>query len=177
MPATDSSANLYAQTLSKAEAQELGVNRRYFAVSKHGKINGPDGSFVEFMPADRLSVEIVHDLPPPLGLQCVRYDERLDDFAADVAWARDFIDYPPNPPEHLIPAWHNVSPHNYPFIAVADQKTLNNLRSPDEPGRHLLLDFLGGLARLNQPIRGRFVVFRPNRPLIKKLLIALEGKF
>ena len=52
-----------------------------------------------------------------------------------------------------------------PNVEVAEEGILNNveLRHPNEPARHKLLDVVGDLALVGRPIKGQILAARPGR--------------
>jgi UDP-3-O-[3-hydroxymyristoyl] N-acetylglucosamine deacetylase/3-hydroxyacyl-[acyl-carrier-protein] dehydratase len=84
-------------------------------------------------------------------------------------WAELLIIEQSKNPDYLIQSWHNSSSDKYDFndgidkIEVKSEGYLNNLelRFPNEPARHKLLDVIGDLALIGYPIKARIIANRP----------------
>jgi UDP-3-O-[3-hydroxymyristoyl] N-acetylglucosamine deacetylase len=181
IPGREYSAAEYCRAIESVGLNRLTENRRRLAIRSPGRIAGTDGAFIELRPASTLRIEIVHDFPPPLGLQTSRYTEGETDFTEQIAWARGFG---PTPSPLGDPKWGHLTAMNpetladaepFPAVFFSKSKILTKLRRKDEPGCHLMLDFIGQLAALGIRPLGQFIVYRPDTKLTRELLAVLAG--
>ncbi|MBX7183332.1 MAG: bifunctional UDP-3-O-[3-hydroxymyristoyl] N-acetylglucosamine deacetylase/3-hydroxyacyl-ACP dehydratase [Bacteroidia bacterium] len=185
-PILDGSSAQFMEALQKVDVVELEADRNYFEL-KETLIYRDEASGVEMIavPADKFQVSVMVDYNSPvLGRQHASlYD--ISEFKKDIASSRTFcflhelemlleaglikggdlnnaivvVDKEVDDAElkalaHLF---------NRPDIKVAKEGILNNveLRSYNEPARHKLLDVVGDLTLVGQPIKAHIFATRP----------------
>ena len=143
------------------------------------------GNRISAYPSDKFELDCTIDFgTPPVGRQQITLDN-LEDFATEIARSRTFcfldeiellFDHglikggdisnavvfvrEKMPSSEVQRIAHKIGK---PDLSVRNSGTLSNteLRFPDEPVRHKLLDLLGDLYLLGQPVRARIVAERP----------------
>lgn len=185
-PILDGSSAIFMDALKKVDIIELETERNYFEL-KETLIYRDDKSGVEMIavPADKFQVSVMVDYNSPvLGRQHASlYD--IAEFDRDIASSRTFcflhelemlleaglikggdlnnaivvVDKEVDE-EELKKLAHLF---NRPDIRVAKEGILNNveLRSYNEPARHKLLDVVGDLTLVGQPIKAHIFATRP----------------
>lgn len=186
VPILDGSAKAYAEAIQKAGVVEQEADRWYFEVKE--KISYKDeatGKEITILPDDEFSVEVMIDFNSKvLGNQYARMTQ-VGDFAEQIAPCRTFVFLHELEPllknnlikggdlENAIVVVEQAVPQdelnrlaslfNKPSIERIPEGYLNNLelRFPNEPARHKLLDVLGDLALVGFPIKGKVIANKP----------------
>lgn len=187
VPIMDGSAQAYIDAIRKVGVVEQEADRWYFEVKE--KIVYKDeesGKEIILLPDDHFSVETMIDFNSKvLGNQYARLSN-IEDFADQIAPCRTFVflhevefllknnlikggdlenaivvvekELPQEELDHL------ASLFNKPSIKmIPEGGYLNNLqlRFPNEPARHKLLDMVGDLALVGYPIKGKIIANKP----------------
>lgn len=185
-PAADGSAGPYVDLLQQVGAEEQLANREFYVIEEPIHYHDPQKSidlvaleYEEF----RLTVTVDYGAKV-LGVQHAVLS-RIEDFEREIAPCRTFCFW--HELESLIKSGlikggsldnaivlvdQDVSPEelkkvgaffNNPNFRVAEKGVLNNteLRFPNEPARHKLLDLLGDLSLIGAPLRGQVMALRP----------------
>ena len=198
-PILDGSSRLYVEALQKAGRQEQDAEREYFTIKEPATFTVPEkGIEIRMEPADDFQafVEVdygtevlskenaeltdikqfvpelyncrtfvfLHELLPLIQYNLVR--------GGDVDNAIVFVSEIPEPKvmQQLADFFHKSD------LTVSANHTLNNieLRHPNEPARHKLLDLIGDLYLLGKPVRGHVFATKPghfaNTEFVKSLL-------
>lgn len=186
VPILDGSAKPWIEEISKAGLEEQFAERIYFEIPNNISYNEEERK-VEMiaMPADdscRFTVMIDYN-SPVLGSQHASIS--IEEFSDEIAQSRTFCFL--HELEQLAKAnlikggdMHNAivivdktvddgeldelaKLLNKPKVAVREEGILNNveLRYPNEPARHKLLDLVGDLALMGVPIKGHIMAARP----------------
>lgn len=162
-------ALLSAGTVRQAKPRNLlAVERPEFAAG----IASPN-SYVIALPGTGFEVVYVLEYPgTPLGTQIVKFDVNPDVFAQEVAPARSFVaDWDLN--RMHISILYGPAIDGVPVVG-SDFCYLQRL--PQEAARHKVLDLIGDLALLGQPIEGTFLGIRSGHRLNQKLALRLAGQ-
>jgi UDP-3-O-[3-hydroxymyristoyl] N-acetylglucosamine deacetylase/3-hydroxyacyl-[acyl-carrier-protein] dehydratase len=185
-PILDGSAKYYTEGLLKSGITELEEKKTIYEITE--KIEYKDeenGVEIVAFPYDQLKIDIQIDYKSQvLGFQYASLDG-LDDFATEVAPARTFVFL--HELEYLLKnnlikggdldnaiiiidrkvsqqeLDHLAELFNKPKIKVRPQGILNNvdIHFSNEAARHKLLDFMGDLGLIGQPIKARIIATRP----------------
>ncbi|MCJ7446730.1 MAG: bifunctional UDP-3-O-[3-hydroxymyristoyl] N-acetylglucosamine deacetylase/3-hydroxyacyl-ACP dehydratase [Bacteroidales bacterium] len=176
----------FVEAIKEAGIIEQKEERNYFVVKQ--KITFSDeehGVDLIVYPDDHLSINVLIDYNSRiLGNQYAILDS-IDDFEKDICKSRTFVFF------HELEPLHNMGLikggdldnavvilekkveqaeidriaklFNRPGISTHTAGILNNteLRYPNEPARHKLLDLMGDLALVGHPIKGKVVATRP----------------
>ncbi len=182
----DGSAKPFVDILSAAGVQESADEREYFIVeepiSYRDEVTGTE---IVALPHDGFEVTAMIDFNSPvLGKQYASLDN-LDRYGTEIAPARTFVFL--RELEHLanqnlikggdlnnavVIVDRMMTQHELdslagklekPSIKVEKEGVLSNtdLRYPNEPARHKLLDLIGDLSLIGRPIRGKIVATKP----------------
>ena len=183
-PILDGSARLYMDEIAKVGTVEQSAEKNYLVVKEKLEYTSPDGlSHIEILPADDFSVEVEIDFTSPvLGHQTTAISD-FTQFAAEIAPCRTFVfvrEIAPllkmnlirggdlnnalviyDQPEAKAELQQLADLLGQPCPHVDSLGYLSPLRFDNEPARHKLLDLIGDLSLVGQPIRGRVVALRP----------------
>ena len=176
----------FTEAINNAGFTELKEERNYFVVKQ--KITYSDeehGVDLIIYPDDHLSINVLIDYNSKiLGNQYAILDS-IDNFEREICKSRTFVFFHELEPLHQMGLIRGgdldnavvilekeveqeeidriATLFNRPLINKHTAGILNNteLRYPNEPARHKLLDILGDLALVGQPIKGKVVATRP----------------
>jgi len=185
-PILGGSSEIYVQAIKEAGIIELKEERNYFVVKQ--KITFSDeehGVDLIVYPDDHFSINVLIDYNSRiLGNQYAILDS-IADFERDISRSRTFVFFHELEPlfkaglikggdlDNAIVILEKEPPQeefdriaklfNRPSINGHKAGVLNNtdLRYPNEPARHKLLDIMGDLSLVGQPIKGRVVATKP----------------
>ena len=176
----------FTEAIKEAGFLELKEDRNYFVIKQ--KITYSDeerGVDLIIYPDDHLSINVLIDYNSRiLGNQYAILDS-IDDFEEEISKSRTFVFFHELEPLHrmglikggdldnaVVILEKEVEQEeidriaklfNRPGITRHTAGVLNNteLRYPNEPARHKLLDIMGDLALVGQPLKGKVVATRP----------------
>ena len=202
-PIMGGSASTFVEAIKEAGIVDLKEDRNYFVVKQ--KITFSDeehGVDLIVYPDDHFSVNVLIDYNSKiLGNQYSILDN-IDHFEKDISKSRTFVFFHELEPlfnmglikggdldNAIVILEKEVEQSeldriaklfNRPGISTHTAGILNSteLRYPNEPARHKLLDILGDLALVGHPIKGKVVATRPGHSANTKLakLMRLEMK-
>jgi UDP-3-O-[3-hydroxymyristoyl] N-acetylglucosamine deacetylase/3-hydroxyacyl-[acyl-carrier-protein] dehydratase len=186
VPILDGSARLYVEAILKAGFVEQDAMCKVYTVKDRIVYSEPErGVEIAIYPNDRLSIDVMVDYNSQvLGNQYALLHD-VDDFAKEIAPCRTFVFL--HEVETLFK--HNLikggdldnaivivdrkveqseldrlaDVFNIPKVECKPEGVLNNLelRFPNEPARHKVLDLVGDLALTGMSLCGRVVATRP----------------
>lgn len=164
VPILDGSALPFIDALEKAGRSELNVPARYLELEQPVSVGTVGGSLVLAFPEPTTRFEYVLHYPHPmLGCQTAHYVPGETDYRAEIAPARTFA------------LWEEVKPlldrgmalggtlEN--ALVVYQDRYSSDLKVPDEPVRHKLLDLIGDFALLDARFRGRVLAIKAGHRL------------
>ena len=184
-PILDGSAKMYVEALKKAGIEEQDAEKNYYVVKERIVFRDEENDIeIVAYPDDHFSVDVMVDYNSKvLGHQYASYHP-THDFEKEIAPSRTFVFF--HELEMLLK--HNLIKggdlqnaivimenevsqdeldrmadlFNKPHVKVKEG-ILNNvdLRFSNEPARHKLLDVLGDLSLIGQPVLGKIVASRP----------------
>jgi UDP-3-O-[3-hydroxymyristoyl] N-acetylglucosamine deacetylase/3-hydroxyacyl-[acyl-carrier-protein] dehydratase len=185
-PIMGGAASKFTEAIRSVGFKEQKEERNYFVVKQ--KITYSDeehGVDLIVYPDDHLSINVLIDYNSRiLGNQYAILDS-IDDFEKEICKSRTFVFFHELEPLHRIGLIKGgdldnavvilekeveqeeidriAKLFNRPGITKHTAGILNNteLRYPNEPARHKLLDIMGDLALVGQPIKGKIVATRP----------------
>jgi UDP-3-O-[3-hydroxymyristoyl] N-acetylglucosamine deacetylase/3-hydroxyacyl-[acyl-carrier-protein] dehydratase len=185
-PALDGSAKEFSLALERAGFQEQSANREFYVIEEpiHYYEEEGDADFAVF-PYDDYRVTVMVDYNSKvLGIQHATM-VNIEEFDTKFAPSRTFcflheleslVDsglIKGGTLENAIVIVEEELPQdkldklgkvfNKPDIGVVQKGTLNNVEMQfnNEPARHKLLDFVGDMALLGNPVKGQFITARP----------------
>ncbi|NLJ43491.1 MAG: bifunctional UDP-3-O-[3-hydroxymyristoyl] N-acetylglucosamine deacetylase/3-hydroxyacyl-ACP dehydratase [Bacteroidales bacterium] len=176
----------FTEALKSAGFTELKEERNYFVVKQKIVYSDEEhGVDLIVYPDDHLSINVLIDYNSKvLGNQYAILDS-IDDFEEEISKSRTFVFFHELEPLHRMGLIKGgdldnavvilekeveqeeidriAKMFNRPGINKHTAGILNNteLRYPNEPARHKLLDIMGDLALVGQPIKGKVVATRP----------------
>jgi UDP-3-O-[3-hydroxymyristoyl] N-acetylglucosamine deacetylase/3-hydroxyacyl-[acyl-carrier-protein] dehydratase len=176
----------FTEAIKNAGVRELKQERNYFIVKQKIVYSDEEhGVDLIVYPDDHFSINVLIDYNSKiLGNQYAILDS-IDDFEEEISRSRTFVFFHELEPLHKLGLIKGGDLDNAVVILEkeVDQSEidrvarlfdrpginkhtagiLNNteLRYPNEPARHKLLDLLGDLALVGQPIKGKVVATRP----------------
>jgi UDP-3-O-[3-hydroxymyristoyl] N-acetylglucosamine deacetylase/3-hydroxyacyl-[acyl-carrier-protein] dehydratase len=185
-PIMGGSSHMFVEAIKEAGIVELKEERNYYKIRE--KITFSDeehGVDLIVYPDDHFSAHVLIDYNSKiLGNQYAILDN-VDDFEKDISYSRTFVFFHELEPlfrlglikggdldNAVVILEREVEQEEIDRIAAMFNKPgitehhagiLNNtkLRYPNEPARHKLLDIMGDLALVGQPIKGKVVATRP----------------
>jgi UDP-3-O-[3-hydroxymyristoyl] N-acetylglucosamine deacetylase/3-hydroxyacyl-[acyl-carrier-protein] dehydratase len=185
-PIMGGSARMFVEAINKAGIVEMEEDRNYYIVKEKVTFSDEEhGVDLIVYPDDHFSAHVLIDYNSKiLGNQYAILDQ-ISDFEKEIAGSRTFVFFHELEPlfrtglikggdmENAVVILEReveqeeidriAKMFNKPGITEHHAGILNNtkLRYPNEPARHKLLDLIGDLALVGQPIRGRVVATRP----------------
>ena len=176
VPIGDGSSLLFAEPILDAGVRRLGGEpAEPIRVREMIRVERGDAS-ITIEPCDR--VELVYRLdygagsPIPPGEAA--WDGTPDTFARTIAPARTFCLQAEAEAMHAMGLFEHLTPRDM-LVFGADGPIENELRFPDEPTRHKLLDLIGDLALAGRPILGRVVAEKSGHALTHEAVRRLLG--
>lgn len=185
-PILDGSSRFYVEALLRAGVKELDAERVYFEVDEVISYKDEERQTeMTIIPDDTRRYNVMIDYNTKvLGTQNAELN-KLDDFKTEIANCRTFVFL--HELEYLLD--HNLIKggdlsnaivfvnkvigqeeldrlaklFNKPKVEVLQRGILNNVELywNNEPARHKLLDVIGDMALIGQPVRGRVIALRP----------------
>lgn len=202
-PIMDGSSRVYVEEFEKVGIEEQDEDRKYFEI-KEKTIFKDEENDIELIvyPDEELSINVLIDYNSKvLGHQYASYDQKTD-FKKEVAPSRTFVFFHElefllrnnlikgGDLENAIVIMENPVPQeeldriadlfSKPRVKVKPEGVLNNvdLYYNNEPARHKLLDMMGDIALIGQPIKGKIIARKPghhaNTELAKKILKSIR---
>jgi len=185
-PIMGGSARMFVEAINKAGIVEMVEDRNYYVIKEKVTLSDEEhGVDLIVYPDDHFSAHVLIDYNSKiLGNQYAILDQ-IDDFEKEIAGSRTFVFFHELEPlfrtglikggdmENAVVILEReveqeeidriAKMFNKPGITEHHAGILNNtkLRYPNEPARHKLLDLIGDLALVGQPIKGRVVATRP----------------
>lgn len=175
LPILDGSALPVAEAIAAAGAVELPARRRFLWIGNNRKIHR-QGSMVALAPSEELEILVTVDFPgTAIGKQWLKFTFSPENFLKEIAPARTFVLR-----EQIESLWSaglakGGSLENAIVVEGDQVHNAEGLRFPDEFVRHKLLDFIGDLALLGQPVRGFLLAVRPGHTVNRLLVEHLAG--
>jgi UDP-3-O-[3-hydroxymyristoyl] N-acetylglucosamine deacetylase / 3-hydroxyacyl-[acyl-carrier-protein] dehydratase len=198
MPIMDGSSMMFVKAIKEAGIKEQTAFKNYYVIEEKIVYSSEEhGIDLIAYPDDHLSINVLIDYNSKiLGNQYAVLDH-ISEFEEQVAMCRTFVFFH----ELEMLAKHNLIKggdldnaiiilerpvgqdeldrvadlFRKPHIKVKPEGVLNNidLHYPNEPARHKLLDIIGDLGLIGQPLKGKIVATRPghyaNTQMAKKI--------
>lgn len=174
VPAPDGgSARPFVGALLNAGITHQAKPQNFLTVNRPVLVADMVQGYILALPRNGFEVIYVLEYPgTPLGTQIVKFDVNPDVFAREIAPARSFVlNWDSNRTRVLIlygPAMDEI-PVVYPDRSFSQ-------RFPQEAARHKVLDLIGDLALLGQPVKGMFLGIRSGHKLNRELVLRLAGQ-
>ncbi len=179
-PILDGSAREFALALASTGTENLSAKRNVFA-PEAPVFHQQEETSIVILPSDKLRISCTIQFPnQQLESQHLTLDMDEGVFAKELAPARTFCFY--NEVKPLMDAGLIKGGSLECAVVIKDDEILSKeaLRFEDEFVRHKILDILGDITLLGQPIQGHIIAVRPghaaNVALTKKLFAIMKKK-
>lgn len=189
VPILDGSANQYVKEIEKTGVVEQEAERWYFEVKEKMVFTGENGKEIVLMPDDHFNVDLTIDFNSKVVHNQSARLSSLENFASEIATCRTFVFF------HELEALYKnnlikggdfdnaivivdkevsqdelsnlAKLFNKPDLERIPEGYLNNLelRFPNEPARHKLLDIIGDLALVGYRIKGKVIAYKPGHQI------------
>lgn len=198
-PILDGSSRLYVEALQQVEKVEQSAEREYFTINETTEFSVPENDIhIRIEPANDFQMFVNVDYGTKILSQQTAELKNIRDFVPEIYSCRTFVflhelqfliqnnlvrggdldnaivfvSQMPSPEvlQQLGEFFHKSD------LKVTENGILNNidLRFPNEPAKHKLLDLIGDLYLLGKPIKAHVFATRPghfaNTELVKKLI-------
>jgi len=183
-PILDGSARIYMEEIAKVGTVEQQAEKNFLTITEKVVYQAPNGvSRIEILPDDHFSVAIEIGFDSPVLSHQTAQIDNFEKFATEVAPCRTFVfvrELEPLLKMNLIrggdlsnalviydkPVAHDELQRlsdllGQPCPKVDSLGYLSALRFENEPARHKLLDLIGDLSLVGQPILGKVVAKHP----------------
>ena len=185
-PIMDGSSKYYVEALRRAGRVEQDAPRDYFEVKEPIRFYHEEKDCeIVALPSDRYRITCLIDFESPVLNHLHASLDHIGDFAEEIAPCRTFVflhELEQLVDQNLIKGGdlsnaivfvdrpvsdqslsRMASLFNRPSVEVKSEGILNNvdLLYPNEPARHKLLDFVGDLTLVGQPIKGHIIAKKP----------------
>ena len=172
VPILDGSAAEFCNLLDAAGVEEQEGTVPVYRVHERTVVEDEPDCFIHIAPGRGLKITYELSYPEPIGEQAYTFDLALDAFRREIAPARTFGFV--EEIRALESAGLGQGGQLGNFILISESGIVNTkLRFPQELARHKILDLLGDLYLLGQPIAGvvhaRKTGHRHNIALVNKL--------
>ncbi|MCP4809364.1 MAG: UDP-3-O-[3-hydroxymyristoyl] N-acetylglucosamine deacetylase [Proteobacteria bacterium] len=172
VPVLDGSAKRWVELLT--DRQEQDARARTIRVLRPVEVKSGVRS-MRLLPSDGLEIDATIDFEHArIGVQKLAFRVDPDDYDRDIAWARTF-GFLDEVEALRANGFARGGGLENAVVFAPDGTTLNELRAPDEPVRHKVLDILGDVALLGCRLQGHIQAIRPGHGMTLALLRALRA--
>ncbi len=172
IPGLDGSSMEFVKLFESAEIEDLNVPRRYLEINQPIVISN-DKASIMIVPDKSFGITYTLDYNHPfLNHQTVCFDINKDTFLKELAPARTFC-LDTEAQEIRSKGLGKGANHQNTLVISPTGPVDNTLRFTDECARHKVLDIVGDLFLLGQPVKGKVFATKSghslNRALISKI--------
>ncbi len=171
IPAGDGSASLFIDAIDNAGITELDVLVQPLVVTEPITVREGDATLAA-LPCEGANPEMVYVMDYGersfLGRQSHTYTLNADEYRREIAPARTFSTHAEAKAAWERGLFRHLTAKDMLVIGEAGPIE-NELRFPDEPVRHKMLDLVGDLSLVGQPIHARIVAIRSGHALNHQL--------
>jgi UDP-3-O-[3-hydroxymyristoyl] N-acetylglucosamine deacetylase len=172
VPAMDGSAKPFVAVLTTAGRTTQSPRRRPLTIREPLRVGGGN-RWIQILPAPEFRISYTLDNDhPAIGMQALSCVPTEDSFVHDYAPARTY---------GFLKDLGTLRKHGLALggsldnaIVVGKRGTLNGLRYRDEFVRHKVLDLIGDLALLGQPVHGHVIARNAGHALNFELVVAIQ---
>jgi UDP-3-O-[3-hydroxymyristoyl] N-acetylglucosamine deacetylase/3-hydroxyacyl-[acyl-carrier-protein] dehydratase len=186
VPYLDGSSKIFTSILNEAGVLDQSENKLFFEVEETIEFKDEEsGAHYVISPFDGFEVTVLVDFNAPYPGQQFAVLAGLDKYEGEISPAKSFVllkdidslmgnglikggtldnalviaDRLPSSTEWE--KWGSLTHSQLPLPATLGVINKSNQTFENEPARHKLLDFIGDIALLGAPIKGRFIVHKP----------------
>jgi UDP-3-O-[3-hydroxymyristoyl] N-acetylglucosamine deacetylase len=177
-PILDGSARDICSAFAAAGIERQAAPVRVLRITSAFSVSDESGQgSIHCSPAEALIVEAEFDYPNVIGRQCHSLECTPAAYADQIAGARTFLKDPLDkvPLERVRRERLLGLADPCPLIVYNQGEILSELRYPNEPARHKILDFLGDVYTIGRPVWGRFRLVRSGHQLTLGLAEVLHA--
>jgi len=173
VPGLDGSSLKFCEVIMQAGIKEQEKERKYFSIKEPVYVE-EDGAYIVALPDSEFKISYTISYNHPLlKAQFMELNLNSDIFRSELVSARTFC------LEDEVKELQRQGlgrGANYDNTLVLGKRGVlkNKLRYPDEFVRHKILDLLGDLYLLGQPIKGRIIALRSGHPLNLKIVKKID---
>jgi len=183
-PILDGSASSYIKEIAKVGIEEQKEDKDYYVVRKKTEYSNPEtGTSILMLPDDSFSVNVLVSYDSPVLNNQYATLNNLSEFAGQIAGCRTFVFVRElelllknnlikgGDLKNAIVIYDQIIEQSEidrltdilgkERMRVNDIGYLNKLQFDNEPARHKLLDFIGDLALIGKPVKGRIIATCP----------------
>lgn len=178
IPILDGSAVEFCQLIEEAGVQSENEEVPEIVINRIFRTGDEQGESITIEPSDGFSVRYVLNYPQPVGIQEHTYTyEGPEMFRREIAPARTFGFLKDIEKLQAMGLVNGGKLNN--CILFDDEKIVNTeLRFPNEPARHKILDILGDFYLLGRPLRGKITArmtgHSDNIDLLRQIRTAMQ---
>lgn len=177
VPVIDASAESYIKLIEKTGLKKQKAKKKYIEFLTTMKFSEPgDDRWALFSPNKDWKIKSTTSFKNLIGSQTVALSVNKNEYVEKIGWARTFLRCELDQDGQV---WDNVrqlipiipkNPKKSPLIVYTDKEFLTPLRSPDEPARHKILDFVGDIALLGYRIKADVTLFKPGHRFTRQIV-------
>jgi UDP-3-O-[3-hydroxymyristoyl] N-acetylglucosamine deacetylase len=162
-PVADGSSLTFVKLIEKAGIQDLDTPRRILRVSKQHLVQDND-KFIAILPYDGFRITFTSINPHPmLGVQFLDTEITKENYVHEIAFARTIAFTEELELMRKLGLGKGGTLEN---AVVYDKTTcLSKLRSQDELVRHKVLDIIGDMSLIGQPLQGHIIAVKSSHTL------------
>jgi UDP-3-O-acyl N-acetylglucosamine deacetylase len=176
LPALDGSASEFLRLLKEAGTVDQDATREIIKIIESERIE-KGASSIEVAPSEGFSISYLIDYSvPSIGREIFEFDGNKDSFADEIASARTFCLKKEALFLRLLGLGKGA---NYDNTLIMGSKgpVKTELRFPNEPLRHKILDLVGDLYLLGRPIQGKVTAEKTGHALNLKMIRRIYEKY
>ncbi|MCC6427263.1 MAG: UDP-3-O-acyl-N-acetylglucosamine deacetylase [Phycisphaerales bacterium] len=174
LPMFDGSAADFCAAISTAGTQPTTISATPITLREPITIEGPAGASITATPSDTTTYTYNLDYTGTPGAsrfapQSATWDNNPASYLTQIAPARTFCLLPEAQALRAAGLFHHVGPKDMLVLDESGHPIDNQLRFPNEPARHKLLDLIGDLALAGRPIQAHITATRAGHALNHQL--------
>ena len=179
-PALDGSARVFAEALQKAGIKEQGREKKYISITTPLWVEEKE-AFLGVFPSDKFKISFLMEAPAWRQLFSGEINEEV--FKKEIAPARTIWFVPSGPgtveqkAEFAKSLGYGRGANKENVLLISGGKPVNEMRFPDEPVRHKVLDLIGDLYLLGRPLKARVIAIRSGHKLNLKLVEKIKKEY
>ncbi len=174
IPIFDGSAKKYFEDLKNISKQKISNPIQPIKIKKQIRVE-KNNSYLIASPADRFEIDLTIDFPNPIGVQKITFGEKdWTTFGEQIAPARTFGSMSDLEMLQAKGLSQGVSHDN--AVGYSEKGYTKALLWADEPARHKLLDLIGDLFVLGQPLQAHIEAYCPGHTLNGMLVKAVDAQ-
>lgn len=173
VPGLDGSSLIFLEALNKAGMKEQHKERRYLRLREFVSVS-ENSACIVLLPSDEFKISYTLSYSHPLlKAQFVQIELNPESFQKELAAARTFC-LEEEARDLQQQGLGKGANYENTLVVGKDGVIKNKTRYPDEFSRHKILDLLGDLCLLGQPLKGHIIALKSGHSLNLKLLKKID---